>query len=147
MTLKQQFADAHVATEPRELDLVVPFTTPELTRTALNEAGRLGAGLQAKIRLLRIEIVPYPLDPQYPPVQPEFLQEQMETFQSTLPIERNVLLARDFKPELCRRLRETSIVVLASRRRLWKTRTERLAAALRGAGRAVVLVYQENNNA
>jgi len=145
MTTKQQFADVQVAAEPRELDLVVPFTTPELTRIALKEASRLGTGLHAKIRLLRIEIVPYPLDPQYPPVQPEFLQKQMESFESPLPIERKVLLARDFKPELCRRLRETSIVVLASRRRLWKTRTERLAAALRGAGRAVVLVYRENS--
>jgi hypothetical protein len=147
MRQKQQVADLQQAEEPRELDIVVPFTTPELTRAALREAGRLGAGLHAKIRLLRIEIIPFPLDPHYPPVDPGFLRKQMETFQATLPLERKVLLARDFKPELCSRLREESIVVLASRRRLWRTRSERLAASLRDAGRDVVMVYEENNNA
>lgn len=127
-------------TEPAPLDLVVPFTTPELTRAALREASRLGEGLNARIRLIRIALIPWPLDPQTPPVSPAFLLEQLGTLHSALPLERKVVLAREFRPELCRRLREESIVVLASPRRLWTTRNERLAAALRAAGRSVVLV-------
>jgi hypothetical protein len=37
-----------------ELDLVVPFTTPDLTRVALDAANRLGAGLHATLRLVKV---------------------------------------------------------------------------------------------
>jgi len=60
-----------------KLDLVVPFTTPQLTQSALNAANRLGAGLNAEVRLLKVQIVPYPLDLTDSPVPEEFLERQM----------------------------------------------------------------------
>jgi hypothetical protein len=125
-----------------ELHLVVPFTTPELTRAALNTANRMGAGLNATLRLIRVQVVPYPMDLDQSPVYLEFLKEQLAQFISELPTTSQICLARDFDKGLMGTLTRDSVVVLATRKRLWKTRTERLAASLRHAGHNVILVEQ-----
>ena len=43
------------------LDIVVPFTTRPLTRAALAAAGRLSAELLPLIRMVRTQVVPFPL--------------------------------------------------------------------------------------
>ncbi len=135
------------------LDLVVPFTTPELTTQALNAAQRMGTGLNAVIRLLKIQVVPFPLDLAQSPVLLEFLRQQLSSLQSKLPVSGQpscavsceVRLARDFEPGLEGVLSEHSLIVLAADKRPWRTRTERLAASLRRAGHTVVLVRGGNN--
>jgi len=67
-----------IESRTRQLDLVVPFTTPQLTRTALKEAERLSSGLNAAIRLVKVQVVPYPLPIDQSPVYIGFLREQME---------------------------------------------------------------------
>lgn len=131
--------------ETEALDLVVPFTTPELTRTALEAAGQLGGDLHARIRLIKIQVVPFPL--QQSPVNLAFLRQQLESFRSTLPLTARVLLAREYSEDFMRSLKPGSIVVLASKRRLWRTRTESLAAKLRRAGHRVILVHTHKQNA
>jgi len=130
--------ERHVA----ELDLVVPFTTPELTRAALDAAGRMGAGLNARVRLVKVQVVPFPLDLDQSPVYIDFLKDQLEGFRSDLPAAREIRLARDFNDGLLGTLGGGSVVVLAIPKRPWTTRNERLAAALRRSGRQVVLVTQ-----
>jgi hypothetical protein len=125
-----------------QLDLVVPYTTPELTQTALRAAGRLGAGLDSAIRLVKVQVVPFPLDLRHSPVPVEFLEAQLEKF--GVPSE--IRLAREMEQGLRSTLRYKSLVVLASKKRPWRTRTERLAASLRHAGYTVVMV-EENKNA
>jgi hypothetical protein len=44
-------------------------------------------------------------------------------------------------------LRADSTVILASKKRLWTTRTERLAATLRRAGYRTILVFEGGHNA
>jgi hypothetical protein len=127
-----------------ELDLVVPFTTPELTRAALDAANGMGAGLKATVRLVKVQVVPYPLDLNQSPVYIDFLKSQLARFHSELPIAGEVRLARELEPGLLGTLGPDSIVVLASGKRLWRTRNERLAESLRRAGHIVVLVYAEN---
>jgi hypothetical protein len=122
------------------LALVIPFTTPELTRAAINAASGLGAGLYLDIRLVKIEVVPYTLDLMRPPVAADFLKEQLRRFPSALPIKREIFFAREFEPGLRGALNENSVVILATRKRPWRTRTERLAAYLRRCGHTVVLV-------
>jgi hypothetical protein len=122
------------------LDLVIPFTTPELTVAALNAADRLGAGLHAGIRLLKIQVVPYPLDLKQSPVPLDFLKDQLGRFASALPMKREIRFAREFEPGLRGALNEHSLVVLATRKRPWRTRTERLAAELRRDGYNAVIV-------
>jgi hypothetical protein len=130
-----------------ELDLVIPFTTPELTRAAIAAANRMGRGLNAALRLVRVQVVPFPLDLNQSPVYIAFLAKQLEGFESELPAAGEVRLARDFEAGLEGALDRDSVVVLATRRRPWRTRTERLAASLRKVGHKVVMVSEETKHA
>jgi hypothetical protein len=130
-----------------ELDLVVPFTTPELTRAALDAANRMGAGLNGALRLVKVQVVPYPLDLNQSPVYLDFLKHQMAQFESELPVAGEIRLAREFEAGLLATLGRESVVILATPKRPWRTRNEHLAATLRRAGHKVVLVTQGANNA
>ena len=130
----------HAERQEARLDLVVPFTTPELTLAALNAANRLGEELDAGVRLVKIQVVPWPLDLMQSPVPAEFLKDQLERFASALPMKREIRFAREFEPGLLGALNEHSVVILATRKRPWRTRTERLAAQLRRHGYNVVIV-------
>ena len=123
-----------------ELDLVVPFTTPTLTRAALDVASHMGAGLNPTIRLIRVQVVPYPLQINQSPVYIEFLKEQMAKLSSGRQASAEIRLARSMEDALLGTLGPESVVVLAAPKRPWKTRNERLAAALRRAGHTVILV-------
>ena len=141
MVAKTQFTtgagqEKHAA----ELDLVVPFTTPELTRVALDAASRLTAGLNPAIRLVRIQVVPYPLQINQSPVHIEFLKEQLAKLSSGRPVAAEIRLARSMEDALLGTLGRESVVVLAAPKRPWTTRNERLAATLRRAGHKVILV-------
>jgi hypothetical protein len=131
---------------PRDggLDLVVPFTTPGLTKVAMASANRMGAGLKASIRLVKVQVVPFPMDLNQSPVALDFVREQLGHFQSELATEPEIRLARDPEAGLMGTLRKDSVVVIAYRRRPWRTREERLAASLWSAGYHAVLVGEEN---
>jgi hypothetical protein len=147
--VKQQkqigFEVVRQAPRQAELDLVIPFTTPRLTRAALEAADRMGAGLEAAVRVLKVQVVPYPLQVEQSPVVVDFLQAQLQKLHSALPVRAEILLTRDFDPALESALHKHSIVVLASPARPWRTRTERLADRLRRAGHTVVMVKEGNN--
>jgi hypothetical protein len=128
-----------------QLDLVVPFTTPRLTETALRAAARLGAGLDSAVRVVKVQVIPFPLDMNHPPVPVEFLEEQLESFRGAASHE--VCFAREFEQGLRSVLRFRSLVVMAFQKRPWRTHTERVAASLRMAGYTVVMVNEEQHNA
>jgi hypothetical protein len=125
-----------------ELELVIPFTTPRLTRAALDAANRMGTGLHTAVRVLQIQVVPYPLRIEESPVVMDFLKARLARLQSVLPIRSEILLTRDFDPALESALNQHSIVILASPSRPWRTRNERLADRLRRAGHSVVMVKE-----
>jgi hypothetical protein len=135
--------EAHAA----ELDLVVPFTTPELTRTALAAASRMGAGLNTSLRLVKIQVVPFPLELDQSPVYIEFLKDQLARLGPDLPVTREIRLTRDFNDGLLGVLGGDSVVILAAPRRPWITRNERLAAALRRARHKVIVVPSKQTEA
>jgi hypothetical protein len=130
-----------------ELDLVVPFTTPQLTRVALDAANRMGGGLNATLRLVKVQVVPFPLDLDQSPVYIDFLKDQLTHFQSELPVAGEIRLSREFEAGLLGTLGRDSVVILAAPKRPWRTRNERLAASLRRNGHKVVLVTQGAKNA
>jgi len=140
-----------IATEHAEsglrLDLVVPFTTPGLTRAAVAAATGMAAGLNAAIRLIKVQCVPYPLDLNQSPVGLGFLRQQLDTFHSTLPLTGEIMLAREFEAGLRGALHTDSLIVLSYCKRPWRTRNERLAASLQKEGRKVILLLQDNNHA
>jgi hypothetical protein len=144
MRERTQFGLAVVEQEQHaaELDLVVPFTTPELTRSALDAANRMGAGLNAALRLVKVQVVPFPMDLDQSPIYIDFLKNQLAQFHSDLPVAGEIRLAREFEPGLLGTLGPDSVVILATPRKLWKTRNERLAASLRRAGHKVVLIFE-----
>jgi hypothetical protein len=132
-----------------ELDLVVPFTTPELTRVAMDAADRMGSGLNATLRLVKVQVVPFPMELDQSQVYIDFLKSQLTQFQSELPVAGEIRLARELELGLLGTLGRDSVVVLATPRRppfltfSWlRTRYERLAASLRRAGHKVVLVSE-----
>jgi len=129
------------------LDVVVPVTTPDLTRASIKNAEHLACGLNVRIRLVRVEIVPYPLQLASPPVPIEFLRKQLESYSSALPLRREVKLARDFEPALLKALRSDSIVLMTAKKRPWRTHNEWLAARLRRHGYPVILAFEGENHA
>ncbi len=124
------------------LDIVVPYTTPRLTRLALREAQELALKLPSRIRVLRMLTVPYPLDLRYPPVALDILREQ------TRPVARGIaaaeillFLTRDPEQTLVKTMSPGSIVVIASEKRWWRTAQERLQMLCERNGHQVALIY------
>ena len=126
------------------LDIVVPYTTPHLTRLALKRAEALASEIPSKIRVLRMQRVPFPLDIHQSPVCLDTLREQ--TRQVTLGIpasEITIYLTRDPDETLIKSLHTNSILVIASRKRWWRTSQERLKNLCEKNGYPVALVYGE----
>ena len=149
-TWSSTFEKAPRVVEREPLDLVVPYTTPRLTAAALRAANRLGAGLDSAVRMVKVQVVPFPLDLRYSPVPVEFLESQLTHLGSdvsSLPFTAEIRLAREYEAGLLGTLRFRSMVVLATKKRPWRTRTERLADSLRAGGYTVVLVDEDNENA
>lgn len=131
----------------QEFEIAVPFTTPLLTRIALQYAEGLGAGLSAHVRLLKVQVVPFPLELDHPPVSRAFLSDQLASTNCELPMTMEIHLARDLAPALIAALKPNSVTVLASKWRPWRTREEKLAGQLRRAGHQALIRYMERKNA
>jgi hypothetical protein len=132
---------------PPTLDIVVPILSPVSAGVAFAAAARLGAGLDSTIRLLKIQVVPFPLQISEPPVVDGFLVSQLTELEVDVRdsnVHREILYTREFDVCLRNTITKRSLVVLASRRGFWRTREERLADALIRDGYSVILVpYQD----
>jgi nucleotide-binding universal stress UspA family protein len=120
--------------------VVVPHTELRLTGIALREAVRLARGLDVRVTVLAVRIVPFPepLDPGRR--LPEFddlvaLAEAAET-----PVTIHVVYAREWEAACEQVLERGSLVVIAVRRAWLRTREERLASRLSRAGHTVTTV-------
>src|SRR5579863_5143267 len=72
------------------LEIVVLHTTVKGTLRALQAAARLAKGLGAQIRLLVLQVVPYPLPVDEPPIPLEFTRNRFRTVASDVPVETRV---------------------------------------------------------
>ena len=139
-----------VTPETRErrprLEIVVPVTSIASAKAAIAAAGRLGTGLDTTIRLLKIQLVPFPLQMDQSPIADGFLEDQLRELDALdIHVVREIRYARDFDVCLRQAITKRSLVVLAGARRiwrpnLWRTREERLAKALTAEGYSVVLI-------
>jgi hypothetical protein len=128
-----------------KLEISVIFTSFDSTQVALRRAETLARRLDAGVTLVVIQVVPYPLPLDKPPVPLGFIIRRFEAIVSESPVktEISVFLCRDQKIALKRALRPKSLVVLGIRKRWWPTREKRLVCLLRRAGHEVILVEME----
>jgi hypothetical protein len=134
------------------LDIVVPVTTRPLTRAALTAAERTSAGLLPLIRMVRIQVVPFPLQMEAAPVSADVLHRDLTPLAAEFGAHLQICFARDEEAGLLHYLAKNSVVVIAARRRCWRTRwwksrEERLACRLDKRGYNVMLEFTEKNNA
>jgi hypothetical protein len=125
------------------LDVVVLYTSVELTEAALERAEQLAQGMELRVRLVCTQIVPYPLPVERPPINLTHLERKLAQISERchLTVETEIVLARDMVTALKSTLKPESIIVLASNHRLWRTKEETLRNQCIKAGHEVVLCY------
>jgi hypothetical protein len=122
--------------------VVIPYTSPELTQAALRHAG-VCTDLNVHVSLVDIQVVPFPCALTQPPVDKNFSRRRLCDLlaQSGLPGRADVVYARDWLEGFRRMLQPQSLVILATKKRWWRTREDKLARALLKAGHQVMLLH------
>src|SRR3954468_15053171 len=137
--IKETPATATNGDGPR-LSVVLPHTQIALTAVALREAVRMARGLNARVTVLAIRVVPFPevLDPTRG--CPD-LSELMALAESTgEPITINLVYARNWEAACEHALLRGSLVVIAVRKGWFPSREERMAGWLARCGHKVTTV-------
>jgi hypothetical protein len=131
------------AAEPHAIELSVLYTEPALTEALLLRTAILTAGLDARIHLVAVHTVPYPADFECPSAVHAHLVDQLVELASRCPLQVNpvVVLARSRAEGFAFALERESTVLVASRRRAWRTAEEKLARSLAQEGHKVALVH------
>jgi hypothetical protein len=126
-----------------ELEVVIPFTGPETTSAALARAAALTVGLDARVLLIAVHTLPYPVPFVCPSLVHAHLVEQLMELaaECTLTVQPQVVLARDRMEGFKYAMHPGSTVLLASQRHFWRTQEEKLARSLAEAGHKVALVH------
>ncbi len=129
------------ATTTGVLWMVIPYTTPELTRAALRHAG-VCSELDVHVALVDIQVVPFPCPLDQPPIHKEFSERRLRELlqEGGLPGHSMVLYTRDWLEGFKQLLEPGSLVILATKKRWWSTREEQLARSLRKTGHQVMLL-------
>src|SRR5580692_11669278 len=125
------------------IEIVVPFTEWAVTEVVMQRAAVFAAKLNASLMLLAVHTLPYPMAFGCPALVHAHLVDQLIDLasQCRLPVNPQVVLARSCEEGFRHALNPASTVLLGTRRRLWKTSEERLAAALANDGHHVALVH------
>lgn len=116
------------------LQVFVPYTTGDLTRTALGRAAVLARELGAQITLLAVE--------DKPAISSASLESKLTGVAHEAGTEADIRIVRARDPETgCKQiLTPNSLVVMATRKRWWPTAEVKLAGALARAGHSVALL-------
>jgi hypothetical protein len=127
------------------IEIVIPFTEWAVTEAVLTRAVAFAEKLNASLTLIAVHAVPYPMSFGCPALVHAHLVEQLVDLASRcpLPVNSQVVLARSRQEGFRYALKPESTVLLGTRRRLWKTPEQRLAAALANDGHHVALVHVE----
>jgi len=125
-----------------DLQVVIPHRAPQLTRAALKYAANIANGLNARLRLIDVHVVPYGVPLDEPTVSPQYLARRIRNLarESSLPVSAEIVYARDWEQGLRRALSPGSLVLMAIKRSWWRTSEKRLAARLRKIGHQVIWV-------
>ena len=129
--------------ESPAVSVTVVSIRAELLSLAVSTAKQLTLGLRAQLEVLAPYAVPFPLDLYHPPVAPSFLEDKLLSDKALLSDvqQARILLCRDEGDAIVDTLAPNALVVMATKKRWWRTKEESLAARLRKAGYQVVLAY------
>ena len=122
------------------MEVVVLHTTIVETLQALKTAAHLAHGLSARIRLLVLEVVPYPLPLDRPNVPLPFTRRRFRTLAADASIETNVdiHLVRDPDKTIESVLEAHSVIVMGAHRTWWPNAHSRVARRLERLGHQVI---------
>jgi hypothetical protein len=129
------------ASGSRLLNITTPYTTPELTLTAMRHAG-VCADLNIHVFLIDVQEVPYPCALDHPPVDRMYSRKRLQRLfeEAGVPGSYSVLYARDRIAGFRQALRPGSLIIIAAKERWWPTPEARLARMLKAAGHEVLLL-------
>ena len=121
--------------------VAIPYTTAKLTLQALRHAGA-GTDLNLHVSLVDIQVVPFPCPLDQPLIDRKFSERRLRNLfvQTNLPGTTGIVYARDRLEGYRQALAEASLVILATKKRWWRTREQKLARSLQKAGHHVMLL-------
>jgi len=124
------------------LQVFVPYTSPDLTKVALSRAKALTRNLAARITLLDVHVVPFPLPLEKPNVAVTFLERKLISIakDAGAEVEPRVVFARDRGLGTEQALAPNSLVLIATKKRWWPTAEVKLGRSLARAGHSVALL-------
>lgn len=128
------------------LEIAVLCTSFQWAAPALRVAAEIARRLNARVTMVVPEIVQFPAQLTDPPVALEWNEARFRKIALASPVPANVeiLLCRDRMETIAQALSPFFLIVLAANEhRLWPTFEERLARALRRAGRNVIFAGVE----
>ncbi len=130
------------ASIPADFQIVIPHRDPGLTRAALKYAATLAAGLDLRLRLIDVHVVPYGVPLDKPTVSPKHIERRLKGLveESAFKVSPEVVYARDWEQGFRRALGPASVVLIAIHRSWWRTSEKRLANRLRKLGHQVIWV-------
>ncbi len=139
--------NAEAAAENSGFEVYVIFTSISATLLALKRATELARDLNARIRLLVSQTVPYPLPLTSPPVLSQFSEQRFREIATRQKIETlvEICLCRDAETVLARKLKPCSLVVIGGRHTWRPTAEKAMAKKLRQAGHQVIFAFPERN--
>ena len=125
-----------------ELRVFVPHTARELTRPCLRAVSALTSSLGARVTLLAVQIVPFPLPLDRPDVAPQFVERELAALAREIeaPVDVQVMIARDLDTGMRRGLAPGSLVVVGAKKRRWPNAEVKLARSLVRAGYSVAVL-------
>jgi hypothetical protein len=121
--------------------IVIAYTRPELTKAALRHAA-VCSDLDVHVCLVDVQVVPFPCMFNQPPVDRKFSECRLNDLlqESGLPGRGAVVYTRDWLEGFRKVLEPGSLVIIASKKRWWRTREEKLARTLMKAGHDVMFL-------
>jgi hypothetical protein len=143
MKLAESLGLAQASQSVDSAEIVVLYTGPKLTPVALDTAAQLTKGLDFHLVLLAVHIVPYPLQLRALGNIENHLAEQLQTVAaaSSLPVAARIVFARDVSEAFRQAVRPESLVLIGSRKRWWRTWSDRWARDLAAQGFRTALVH------
>jgi hypothetical protein len=125
-------------------EIGVLFSTAPETFRALKMAQSMAADLDARISLIYVQVVPYPLPLEHSPVDAQFLSHRLRNIadQAGMPIEIQIFFGRDVLDTLHAALDPETVLIAGHEQHGWFSGEQKLIKRLLKQGHSVILAEQ-----